>query len=508
LPLEISKPLIETSYLTAQNVGRYRAIMRFFYDQYQHLRYWLRPEDVYDGVLALATAGEYLNEFGGYTPEQCQKDLDALVTWKNLVPRHDGGHSNSIEEYLRKRFRYQMTPYAVEIERMVAGLEKLRGFGGSLEPSHFEEIASALLEIETARGNFAPGKALNLWRVIYQAFDNLTRGAADYIASLQTNKAEELMLTETFLVYKSSLTSYLQDFVKGLQREAPRIEATLRKLPGEYRSVFFSCLQADQAAVPQLDEEPLPEEEQIRRIEQDWDNIIRWFCGTGGQRSEVTFLEQRTRDTITRVVHYARRIQERQQSGLSRRHELEHLGLWFFSLTDINTAHTLAANAFGLYRARRFQGMETKSTESTGISMWEEPPNRYALRSRSRQRLRDNGVTPIISKAADIERARSVHFQEQEYERALLHNFLAAGKVRISDMQTIDPLVRNRLLSWIGACHANKSRRARIAEGVVVKVENPADECRAVLHSSDGDLEMPDYTLHFQSLGNTEGRIK
>jgi hypothetical protein len=140
--------------------------------------------------------------------------------------------------------------------------------------------------------------------------------------------------------------------------------------------------------------------------------------------------------------------------------------------------------------------------------MWEEPPNRYALRSRSRQRLRDNGVTPIISKAADIERARSVHFQEQEYERALLHNFLAAGKVRISDMQTIDPLVRNRLLSWIGACHANKSRRARIAEGVVVKVENPADECRAVLHSSDGDLEMPDYTLHFQSLGNTEGRIK
>ncbi len=47
------KPIIETSYLNAQNVGRYRCIMRFFYDQHQRLRYWLKPQEVYDGVTAL-----------------------------------------------------------------------------------------------------------------------------------------------------------------------------------------------------------------------------------------------------------------------------------------------------------------------------------------------------------------------------------------------------------------------------------------------------------------------
>lgn len=32
-------PITELSYLNAQNVGRYRCIMRYFYEQHQRLRY-------------------------------------------------------------------------------------------------------------------------------------------------------------------------------------------------------------------------------------------------------------------------------------------------------------------------------------------------------------------------------------------------------------------------------------------------------------------------------------
>lgn len=506
MPAALHKPLIETSYLTAQNVARYRIIMRCFYQQHQRLRYWLRPEDVHQGALTLA-AEVCPDEFAGYTQEQCQKDLDALVAWKNLIPRHDGGRSNTIEEYLRRRFRYQMTPYSVEIERLVAGLENLRGFGGSLEPSLFDDIAAALAEVQEAQGAFAPGKALSLWRSTYQTFDNLTRGAADYIASLQTSRAEELMLTESFLAFKASLTSYLQDFVRGLQRGAPRIDAILGRITCECRGRFLACVQADQAAIPQLDEEPLAPDEQSNRLAQEWDNVARWFSGAGDQGSEVSFLEQRTKDTIARVVRYALRIQEKQRSGLSRRRELEHLGLWFFSLTSLDEAHELAANVFGIYRVRHFQGIDAKDTDSADISMWEAPPNLRALRSRSRQRLRDSGTAPIVGRPADIRRARAEHFRDQESERELLRGFMAAGKVRVSDLAALDPFARARLLSWIGACHANKSRRARIAEGVVIGIVAPPDGRRAVLRGPDGDLEMPDYDMIFQGPDHVEGRM-
>ncbi|MHB1127630.1 MAG: DUF2397 family protein [Bacillota bacterium] len=63
------KPIVELSYLiSAQNVARYRCIMRYFYEQHQRLRYWLRPEDVYEGV------GRY-ELLDNYTFEQCQKEV-------------------------------------------------------------------------------------------------------------------------------------------------------------------------------------------------------------------------------------------------------------------------------------------------------------------------------------------------------------------------------------------------------------------------------------------------
>lgn len=75
------KPIVETSCLNAQNVGRYRCIMRYFYEQHQRLRYWLKPQEVHDGVTALGLLEE------DYTLDQCQKDLNQLVEWGNLVPR-------------------------------------------------------------------------------------------------------------------------------------------------------------------------------------------------------------------------------------------------------------------------------------------------------------------------------------------------------------------------------------------------------------------------------------
>lgn len=189
-----------------------------------------------------------------------------------------------------------MTPYAVEIERMVAGLEKIRGYGGSLEPGLFESIAINLDRLEGCGGQMPQGEAATLWESIYEDFIKLTENASDYIASLQSAKVEELMLTEAFLIYKDSVTRYLQDFVQGLQRHAYRIESALANMPEEVIDRFLNNVQRDLAALPRL-EEPTTHEEQKIQNRQEWQSLVRWFVGDDNDPSDVYFLEQTTKDT-------------------------------------------------------------------------------------------------------------------------------------------------------------------------------------------------------------------
>ena len=63
-----------------------------------------------------------------------------LVEWKNLNTIHDTRNVATIEEFKNKKYRYQMSEYSVEIERLVLRLENLFIEGASLEPTLLERI--------------------------------------------------------------------------------------------------------------------------------------------------------------------------------------------------------------------------------------------------------------------------------------------------------------------------------------------------------------------------------
>ena len=63
-----------------------------------------------------------------------------LTEWKNLNTIQDTKKVASIEEFKNKKYRYQMTEYSVEIERLVIRLENLFIEGASLEPTLLERI--------------------------------------------------------------------------------------------------------------------------------------------------------------------------------------------------------------------------------------------------------------------------------------------------------------------------------------------------------------------------------
>lgn len=129
----MSKQITETAYLTTENTKRYRPILRYFYEQYKRINYMLYKEDVWNELHGKTN-------FENYTIEMCENDLTGLVNWGNLTALQDTNNVTTVEEFKHRKFRYQLTEYAVEIERLVIKLENLHIEGASLEPKLIERI--------------------------------------------------------------------------------------------------------------------------------------------------------------------------------------------------------------------------------------------------------------------------------------------------------------------------------------------------------------------------------
>src|SRR5690606_28836085 len=215
----VFKPVKEASYLTAGNAWRYRAILRFFYQRYERMQHFLLPEEVFRHL-------KRFPHFRDYTEEQLQQDLSQLVEWNNLVPRQDTGRIQTIEEFKKRKFRYQLTPYTVELERMVMALEKMGdGYGGSLERTLFDRLLQSLLTL-TERDDEGEHRVLHwsdersdrLWQDVANDFHEPTRNAMDYIAHLQSETVEERTKEEAFFAFNEVVIRYLRDFMISLQR--------------------------------------------------------------------------------------------------------------------------------------------------------------------------------------------------------------------------------------------------------------------------------------------------
>ncbi|MEK3883659.1 TIGR02677 family protein [Paenibacillus sp. PL2-23] len=477
----------ELSYLTAINVARYRAIMKYIYFEYQKLKYWLRPEEIYEGVQAFGV-------LEGYTLDQCLSDLESLKGWGNLASRHDGGRALSLEEYMRKKSQYLLTPYSIEIERMLEALEKVKGYGGSLETTYFDTIAACVHEIREKGAEFEPGEALHNWEKLYVAFKTMHENAADFIASIHSIQAEEMMATEGFLALKDNLVNYLQHFVKVLQRSAYRIEGQLLRIGDGLRDLYLGHVLDGELQKPRL-EEGKSADELMLEFQQGWSNMKRWFVGDHQEPSELTLLEKATKEAIAKVVRSAVRLQERRRGGVSRRNDLESLGRRFAQTDSLEEAHKLAAYAFGLFPSRHLQGQDARETERADASTWEEPPNIRLIRTRSRKRSSRSNSEPMRTHSSKREVYREQIMAQLAEERAFIDRMRSYGKIDIAGLPQLKGKERLRLLQWIGRCTANASRSFVTADGHRIAVKLPTSEEEAVLRSEDGDLTMLNYAI-------------
>ncbi|MCS7463050.1 TIGR02677 family protein [Paenibacillus doosanensis] len=479
----------ELKYINADNVTRYRAIMKFLYQQYQKLNYWLKPEQIFEEVVSWKV-------LKNYTFEQCQLDLEQLVEWGNLTSRHYGERATSVEEYLKKKFQYLLTPYSIEIERLLENLESVRGYGGSLEPTLFDTIANTLFKIRSQSGTYEKGEALELWNTLNESFQKVHEASVDYIASLQTGKAEELMVTDAFLIYKDAITNYLRDFVHALQRRSYKIEGNLAQVTGGVKDIFLTSVTEDEWRIPKL-EETISKEEYYTELVEKWGILNKWFQGEFGSISEMQLLERATKEAIMKMVRSALRIQEKKRSIISRRKDLEFLGQWFYKMDSLESAHKLAAYTFGLFPTRHFHGEDTRDSDSAGMSMWLETPIVKTLRSRSRKRHDRHDIEAAIDNTEEKERLKIEFIKKQKQELQFLKKMVERKSISVSQIEKLPTTARLQLLEWIGRCNAAPHFMFQSSEGVQIQLTKPVDEERANLLCEDGTLELINYKFTF-----------
>ena len=495
---QLLKPIQEATYLTVSNAWRYRSILRYVYQQHERLRYYIVLEEIL----------QYLKQdphFREYTEEQLLQDLDQLVSWKNLIPRQDTGRVSSIEEFKKRKFRYQLTPYTIEIERMVLGLEHLgAGFGGSLERTLFDRLLGNLMDLTAAwvKPDAVFSKTNEeiylLWQDLYENFHRLTDNAADYLAHLHSEKVEEQMMTDAFLVYKEALTEYLRNFMTSLQRTSFRIEGLLEEAPLTFSQKLTECVAEYELSIPRLDVRP-SKEQLMERFQNKWDSLRTWFLGEGGSESDLLYLQNATNDTIRRLTRFAQRLGETHHNLRNRRLDYLHLAKWFSNLDTVQEAHELSACVFGVFHTRHLWVDRPKQTESFEVEIWDEPPSEIEIRPKVRNYREKGRPNAVVDQSERKKAALEAYLREKEIEQQLLDNLIQNNCIVLRNLPELTTFIRKTLLTWISKCMANPDRKGKTETGRTFSLEKASDR-QINLHCEDGLLAMPDYIFLFDDL--------
>ena len=486
---KLIRPLTEAKYLNADNVSRYRCIMRIFFEHYEKLKYWLYQEEVYEEMIQDPF-------FADYRMEQCQQDLMMLTEWKNLNTIQDTKKVASIEEFKNKKYRYQMTEYSVEIERLVIRLENLFIEGASLEPTLLERIRRSV-ERFPEMGERDKSEVYTWWTDLNNDFVRLNQNYQDYIRDLNSVRAEEMMHTKEFLVFKDRLIEYLRSFIKGLQRNVGVIEENLRLQSEELKKQVFEKVIDYELSIPRMEIE-VSKEMIEQKIQGRYQSIYDWFVENEGQENEAGKLFDATNDIIRRITRYAAQLSEKNALGANRKEEYRKVAELFLRCQNVEEAHKMSALVFGMEYPQHLAGELIRETDSMNIGVYEEQPMEITLKPRVRTYREKSRRSAIRESAEQIQETRRKLLEQQKKETEKLRALEVDGKIYFDKLPVLEPRIREILLKWLSDAMESADFAARTDDGrrYILDRSQAGENC--VVHCEDGNFTMPKLAIVFQ----------
>lgn len=482
-------PVTETSYLTAQNVRQYRAIMRLFYREYEKMHFQLYKED----ILELMQRQE---EFSDYTMPQLLQDLEALTGWKNLTTLQDPRRVYTIADYKNKQYRYTMSEYAVEIERLTIRLENLFLESGNLSTNLFVRLAENLDAAERMAGQ--SGKEINeWWGNLQEDFKRLNQNYQDYLREFYSGKAEKLLKSVEFIVHKDRFIAYLKDFVQEMQTHSYRIAGIIRRRGSLIETSLLEKVVQSELEIPHaLSEREDTREDSIReKVYGKWKSLKGWFLSDEGQECESSKVLAITNDIIRSIIQNASLIVQLQSWGVSRKEDYRNMVKLFLDCADMEDAHRLSAHLFGIQQIEHFQIRGERETDSVNQSAYEEPASAVLLKPHTRS-YKERKDRSFSDKSLEKLSQRMQYLRRVEKERTQMLRYIKDGKLEIADIEeTVPESVRITLLQWISQANMSAPKKGRTEYGQVFTLKKKTGSC--VLKCEDGALRLPNYVLEF-----------
>ena len=335
------------------------------------------------------------------------------------------------------------------------------------------------------------GKSLN------SDFIRLNQNYKDYMRELNSIKAEEMMKTKAFLLFKDHLIEYLRSFVKSLQINASNIEQILSEIPNEQIHSILEQLTEYDFSIPRLDVE-ITKEQVRNKIYGKWISIRNWFLGDGHGESEAGKVFDTTNEIIRRITRYATRISEQNNSGANRREEYAKIAGLFRNCKNIKEAHRLAATVFGIEKPLHLKGDIKRETESINSGVYEEEPTIFTVMPRTRTYRERSKRRGIADRTKEKEKIRKDNLRKIRQQQELLDSYVKGNRLEFATLPEIEPYVRDTFLMWLSKALEKKDQKAKTEDGRIYYIENPDPERRCILKCSDGTFEMPAYTIIFK----------
>lgn len=481
----------ETSYLSVPNAGIYRKIMRCFYREYEKMHFQLYKEDVY------ALLKEE-SEFVDYTIGQLDADLDALVKWKNLTPIQDPGKVYTIADYKNKQYRYTMSEYAVEIERLTVRLENIFMESGNLSTNFFVRLEKSLQEAEIMQS--ASLKEVNeWWNLLQEDFKRLNQNYQDYLRDFYSGKTEHLMKSVEFVLHKDKFIKYLTEFVQELQHHSKKIENILTRQMQVMEAVVLEKVIQSEMDIPHafLELQGNTEPNIRENVMGKWDSLKRWFLDTPGRECECRKVLKITNDVIGSIIQNAALIVQLQNWGISRKDDYRKFLEMFLNCENLEEAHCLSAHVFGIQKIQHFKTNCAREEDRINNSTYEENPVEFYVKPHNRTYREKKDKRGFADKSLEKMMQREAYLQSIKKQKEIVMRYVKDKKIVFSKIdEPVSEMTKNMFLQWITMANMNSQKIGQTEFGQEYRLIQEEGTC--VLKCEDGDLTMPAYIVEFK----------
>ncbi|MGL6064469.1 MAG: TIGR02677 family protein [Fusobacteriaceae bacterium] len=464
--MNFRRKIDEVKYLTVENSERYRAIMKCMFDSFNEMRYWCYKEEILDVLNSY-------DDFEEYSMDQLKSDLASLLEWKNLIADADTKNTKTILEFKNREFKYQISKNSVEIEKMLVVLENLNVESEAhLNSTFMIKFTQILREYKKVKEG-SEKEIYEWWNELKLSFKTLSSNYTNFISQFSSEKIEEILKIEEFLIFKEKFLKYLNDFIKDMQLNHSDISSVLRDEIMVEQNDFLEIVYEYEMSIPGI--KKADKIEYMKVNSERLKGMINWFVESHGKDPLIKSLFDHTNEIINKIIKYAMKIYE-DRSISYRRDEYLYIIEKFKNCKNIKEAHILSTEILGIEGTIHIKGIEDRETENTNSSVYEEKPMRLLLTEGRRGAMNTLVKNPLkMNTEAKLEKIK-IKLAQREKEKSRLIELSENYTLELKKLPILSPEERKMILKYL-------SRK------------NTLSNDKVILKSTDGDLQLPDFKI-------------